>query len=115
MFSLRDALATSGFGAIVLLAPVAVHAEDVGNVANGLAYARAHCAECHAVGVRDDVVINFDAPNFVDVANTPGMTSRALAVWLQTSHPTMPNFLLPAEAKDDVIAYIMSLKTKAPR
>jgi mono/diheme cytochrome c family protein len=115
MVLLCQALALSGIGAIMLFAPAATHAEDVGNAANGLAYARAHCAECHAVESRDDVVINLDAPNFVDVANTPGMTSRALAVWLQTSHPTMPNFLLPAEAKDDVIAYIMTLKTKAPR
>jgi hypothetical protein len=39
------------------------------------------------------------------------MTARALAVWLQTSHPSMPNIMIPAEQKDDVIAYIMSLRS----
>jgi hypothetical protein len=29
---------------------------------------------------------------------------------MQTSHPTMPNLIVPAEARDNVIAYIMSLK-----
>jgi hypothetical protein len=39
------------------------------------------------------------------------MTARALAVWLQTSHPTMPDFIIPPGDMDNVIAYIMSLRT----
>jgi mono/diheme cytochrome c family protein len=91
----------------------AAQAEQLGNAEEGLAYARAHCAECHGVETSsDDFSPNADAPDFTVVANTPGMTERALVVWLQTSHPTMPNLIIPAEARDDLVAYIMTLKKK---
>ncbi|WP_295556800.1 cytochrome c [uncultured Hyphomicrobium sp.] len=86
-------------------------AEQLGNVDAGREYARAHCGECHGVeAAREDFSPNVDAPDFSVVANTPGITERALAVWLQTSHPTMPDFIIPAEARDNLIAYIMSLR-----
>jgi len=97
-------LLLAGFGA-------EARADQLGNAADGLAYARAHCAECHGVeATRDDFSPNVDAPDFSVVANTPGMTERAIAVWLQTSHPTMPNLMIPDEARDNLVAYIMSLK-----
>jgi hypothetical protein len=52
------------------------------------------------------------APNFTDLATTLGMTDRALRVWLRSSHPTMPNIVLTDNERDDVIAYIMSLRTR---
>jgi mono/diheme cytochrome c family protein len=97
---------------VASLVSVAAHAEQLGNAEQGLAYARAHCGECHGVEVsKQDFSPNIDAPDFSVVANTPGMTARALSVWLQTSHPTMPNLMIPDEVRDNVIAYIMSLKT----
>ncbi len=88
-------------------------AQQIGNVEEGRAYARAHCAECHGVETNgEDFSPNIDAPDFSVVANTPGMTERALVVWLQTSHPTMPNFMIPAEVRDNLVAYIMSLRKK---
>ena len=65
-----------------------VGAEERGDPRAGLAFASANCAGCHAVGAADDTSPNFYAPPFTNVAKTPGMTGRALAVWLQTSHPT---------------------------
>jgi hypothetical protein len=50
------------------------------------------------------------APTFSSVATTLGMTDRALRVWLQTSHPTMPNYVLSRDDTDDIVAYILSLK-----
>lgn len=94
-----------------LLFPLYVNAQEPGDSRAGLAFARANCAECHAI---TDTVIkspNPNAPTFASVAKTPGMTGRALAVWLQTSHPTMPNFLIAEKDRDNVIAYIMSLQT----
>ena len=38
------------------------------------------------------------------VANSSGMTSLALVVWLQSSHPTMPNLMV---TPDNVVANIM--------
>jgi mono/diheme cytochrome c family protein len=95
---------------LALLFPLSVNAEEPGDPREGLTFARAHCAECHAIRDADDTSPNFDAPPFVNVAKTPGMTGRALAVWLQTSHPTMPNFVLGQKDRDNVIAYIMSLQ-----
>ncbi len=69
-------------------------AQDVGNANEGKTYARAHCAECHGVDASpEDFSPNADAPDFSVVANTPGMTEMAVRVWLQTSHPTMPDLI----------------------
>jgi hypothetical protein len=51
------------------------------------------------------------APNFTSIATTLGMTDRALRVWLQSSHPTMPNVVLTQDERDDVIAYILGQKS----
>lgn len=98
----------------LLMIPAAAQADNVGSASEGEHYAKAHCAECHTVDQSADVSPDFAAPRFVDVANTPGMTERALAVWLQTSHPNMPDFIIPERARDDLIAYIMSLKPVQP-
>ena len=41
-----------------------------------------------------------------------GMTEMALSVWLQSSHPTMPNIVLSQDEIRNVVAYIRSLKGK---
>jgi len=38
------------------------------------------------------------------------MTAMALNVFFQTPHRTMPNLILESDQKNDIIAYIMSLK-----
>ena len=50
------------------------------------------------------------APTFQSVADTPGMTELALSVWLQSSHPTMPNIILSQDDLRNVVAYIRSLE-----
>ncbi|HEX2842535.1 cytochrome c [Hyphomicrobium sp.] len=96
---------------LTLLGSAPAQSQQLGNVQAGLAYARAHCGECHGVEkAKADFSPNIDAPDFSEVANTPGMTERALIVWLQTPHPTMPNFMIPENVRDDLVAYIMSLK-----
>ncbi len=94
-----------------VFAPLAANAETLGNAAEGERYAKAHCAECHTVDNSGEISPDFAAPRFADVANTPGMTERAIAVWLQTSHPTMPDLMIPESVRDDLIAYIMGLKS----
>jgi mono/diheme cytochrome c family protein len=89
----------------------AVSAQDA-DVDAGKAYATAICAECHAIRPREDNSPLLDAPSFQSVADTPGMTELALSVWLQTSHPTMPNIVLEQDDMRNVIAYIRSLKGK---
>lgn len=79
------------------------------DIAAGKAYAENICAACHAVlaGETDSPV--FEATPFQQVADTPGMTELALSVWLQSSHPTMPNIVLSQDEMRNVIAYISSL------
>lgn len=91
-----------------------VTAEEAGDAGRGASYAQKICAECHAVLSGESYSPDPQAPPFQVVAETTGMTHRALAVWLQSSHPNMPNIMLEAGDRDDVIAYIMSLKPLKP-
>lgn len=82
------------------------------DVPAGKVYAEEVCAACHAVQLGDLESPLFEATPFQEVADTPGMTELALSVWLQTSHPTMPNIVLEQDDMRNVIAYIRSLKGK---
>ncbi len=73
---------------VVLLAmPGAARAQQVGNVEAGHAYAKKICAECHAVERGEKESPYLDLPSFQSVADQPGITERALAVWLQNPLP----------------------------
>jgi len=85
-------------------------AMEYGDPVRGQLYAKKTCSGCHAVLADDLLSPVSEATDFVTVANTPGMTRTALTVWLQTPHPTMPNLVIEPQDKDDVIAYILSLK-----
>jgi hypothetical protein len=67
-------------------------------------------AECHFIERAGTPSPNTAAPPFAAVANTPGMTDVALAVFLYTPHPTMPNLVIPTPDARDIIAYILTLK-----
>ena len=89
-----------------------ISAQEMGDAKKGATLAQSVCAECHAVSNGETRSPNPKAPTFTSVASTPGMTEMALRVWLQSPHPTMPNLMLDEGAKDDVTAYILSLKRK---
>lgn len=92
----------------VLASPTA-HAQSSGDVTRGGVIASQLCAECHAV-ILGAASPRPESPSFERIAATPGMTGLAIKVWLQTPHPTMPNLMLPAADREDVAAYITSLK-----
>lgn len=98
--------------AIAVLVSVAsqVVAQEPGDAVKGAKLALSVCAQCHAVRADQSHSPNPMAPGFANVAGWPGMTDRALRVWLQTSHQTMPNFILKPRERDDVVAYILSLR-----
>jgi mono/diheme cytochrome c family protein len=89
---------------------LAAKAQDA-DVEAGAAYAERVCAACHAVLANEQYSPLPDAPTFQSVADTPGMTELALSVWLQSSHPTMPNIILTQDEIRNVVAYIHSLKS----
>lgn len=102
------------FAVTLLLAEATIsftaHAQEVGDPAMGLNYARQVCANCHAIGKRDRFSPNHLAPSFEDIANTPGMTGISLAVMLRTVHENMPSYVLVPNERDNIIAYVLSLK-----
>lgn len=59
--------------------------------------------ECHAL-----TNVPQRAPAFSAIAAMPSTTALSLRVFLQTSHPTMPNIMLSPSERNDVTAYILS-------
>jgi len=94
---------------LVLPAPAAAAAEDMGDPARGVMLARTWCTGCHVVepgGRGSDA-----APSFMTIANDPKRGPAALRAWLTRPHPPMPNMNLSRAEIDDVVAYLRSLKT----
>jgi mono/diheme cytochrome c family protein len=85
-------------------------AQEQGDARKGLDFAKRVCAECH--GVAPGQVVPAAAPTFRAIANTPGMTGLALTVFLRTPHRNMPNLVIADSDRDNVVAYILSLRDK---
>lgn len=95
---------------VASLAGPAAHAVEVGDPAAGHAIARETCAECHAVEPGAVARLYADVPSFQEVASLPEMSGLALTAFLQTSHESMPDFILSPAERDDLVAYILSLR-----
>ena len=87
-------------------------AQDLGDARAGQAYAQKVCAECHAVLGSQDTSPTAKATPFKIIANTPGMTGTAIAVWLRTPHPTMPNLIVARDDLENLVSYILDLRDK---
>ena len=101
-------LGTLGAALVLGCATAAIAAEEEGDPQAGFEYAHTYCATCH--GISEEKSPLPQAPRFRHVADTTGMTATALQVWMQTSHPTMPNIIVEPKDMRNVIAYILSLK-----
>lgn len=88
----------------------AAAAQESGDKGRGRVLAGQICGECHAIlpGAAGSPAPG--AAAFEVIANTPGMTALALSVWLTTPHRDMPHLILSAQERDDIIAYITSLR-----
>jgi mono/diheme cytochrome c family protein len=99
-------------GLVLAGSSASVWAQTQGDARQGGAFARAACSQCHAVGRNQVRSRNRHAPSFRSVARAPGMTATALHVWFETPHPSMPNLILRSSDKENVFAYILSLKNR---
>ena len=81
------------------------------NVDAGRAIAERWCSGCHLVDHVQKSAPNDAIPSFRAVANMKSTTTISLAVFLQTPHEPMPNFMLSRRQIADVSAYILSLRT----
>ena len=93
---------------IALAAAAGASADELGNSQAGFVYAKQSCSKCHGISSEDSPLPQ--APRFKVVAEQRGITATALTVWLQTSHPTMPNIIVAPQDMRNVVAYILSLK-----
>lgn len=101
-------LGTLGAALVLTSATAAIAAEEAGDPQAGFEYAYTYCANCH--GISEEKSPLPEATRFRIVADRPGITATALQVWMQTSHPTMPNIIVTPKDMRNVIAYIVSLK-----
>ena len=80
-------------------------AQQSGDPAEGQRLAIRSCISCHG-----SQASAHRAPSFSDIAAMKSTTGESLNVFLRTSHPSMPNLILTATERDDIIAYILSLR-----
>jgi mono/diheme cytochrome c family protein len=86
-----------------------VHAQ--GNPQAGLAEAQQVCSECHAIQKGQVRSPNSKSPTFVELALPPGNDgTRPCIGGAYDPHAGMPMFILTTERRENVIAYILSLK-----
>jgi mono/diheme cytochrome c family protein len=102
--SITSALIAASFAATV-------QAANLGNVEAGRTYAQAHCASCHSIVPGGEASPLGAASPFQVIADTAGMNRTALFVFFRTPHPNMPNLVVDGDDLDDIIAYILSMKT----
>jgi mono/diheme cytochrome c family protein len=93
---------------VLMAASSAVAGEQIGDPQAGFNYAKRVCSVCH--GISAEPSPDPKATRFREVADRPGMTGTALRVWMETSHPTMPNIIVDKQDMLNVIAYILELK-----
>jgi len=96
--------------AALLLCGLSALPAAAGDAQAGHLLARQWCTGCHIV---DDSNQGRDtAPPFATIARRHAGDRGWVRAWLNSSHPSMPNFNLSRQQIDDVIAYLDSL---APR
>jgi mono/diheme cytochrome c family protein len=94
----------------ILFGDQSAQAQDSFEARQGRAFAQRVCSGCHGIEL-DAPALAAGAPNFYAIARTPGMSSLALRVALETPHHSMPNLMLTADELRDITAYIMSLRS----
>jgi mono/diheme cytochrome c family protein len=102
--------------ALGVLAPLTVFAAGAdlkGDPVAGHTFAASHCAECHAVDDRKaPPTSKAGAPSFQSIADAKTTTAAGLYVFLVSQHESMPQFMINEDDRQNVIAYIMSLKRR---
>jgi len=68
------------------------------------AHERNAVAGCHSCGAQGA------APALAAIAAMPSTTQASLGVFLQTPHASMPSLILSVAERNDLIAYILSLR-----
>jgi mono/diheme cytochrome c family protein len=97
-----SARAISGSALLLLAILSSALGQQLGDPTAGERLAAANCANCHGAHAA--------APAFAAIAAMSSTTQTSLGVFLQTSHGSMPNLILSAVDRNNLIAYILSLR-----
>jgi len=80
-----------------------------GDASAGQRLVQAECSSCH--DGKGSAPTPQPGPSLRAVAAMPATTSMSLHVFLLTPHANMPNYHLTPQEIDDVVAYILSLRS----
>lgn len=108
---MRPALLLLSAFALATSAAVAAAQDVRGNARNGRHLAEHWCGSCHRMSTAD-APGRRDVATFAEVARLPSTTALSLRAFLYSSHADMPNIQLSSGDADDLIAFILSLKSK---
>ena len=108
----RIGLGAALAGAAMLAAGLALAQRTPGNESNGHQLAKTWCAGCHFVEAHE-LNAKDAVPSFAAVAAMKSTTQLSLDAFLQTSHHNMPDWRLTRQQVDDVVAYILSLRSSS--
>jgi mono/diheme cytochrome c family protein len=102
---------TTAFSLFIIAAGAAATDLGPGDVVAGRMYALQSCSDCHnVVGRRGAPRPAQGAPDFYAIANERTTSIIGLNVFLSSPHRNMPNFIITAEDRRNVVSYIMSLR-----
>ncbi len=95
-----------------ILLPAVAFGQTMADPAAGEKFALEVCAQCHFVAETQPLIPRADAPPFDVIAADPSVTELGLRVFFRTPHLNMPDLQLSQQETDDVISFILSLKTQ---
>ena len=98
--------------AIMMFTPQAQSAQM--DTAEGLKLAQAWCSQGHVIAPTNRVqsLAPGAPPDFAAIARAPTTTEQALTVYLQVTHPRMPDFQMSRDQIASLVNYILSLWNK---
>jgi len=85
-------------------------AQVIGDAAAGHRLAATWCAPCHRIWASERDAARVP-PDFGAVAAMPQLTEISLRIFLQTPHGKMPRYQFSRTEMDDIIAYVLSLRS----
>lgn len=101
-----------GSAAALAFASAAAAAELAGDAVRGHAYAKAQCAQCHAIEPGATSSLVYNAAPFAALAASPQLTVKGINAWVMAAHQTKRKPAIPAANCADIVAYIKSLALK---
>ena len=106
-------ISAAAAGALAMMI-CAAQAQAQMDTTDGKRLAEAWCAQCHVVTPTNRVqsLAPGAPPDFAAIARASTTTEQALTVYLQVTHPRMPDFQMSRDQIASLVNYILSLWNK---